>query len=346
MERIERRGSNGENFFQRIEGLSKERIVELYTVRGMTKEAVAKALEISTGTVSRRMREYGIPTRARRIEIDRDYLYRQHIVKGLGVTEIALKLEVSRATLRRAMIEYDVALTKALAVRRAEEIRREVVQLSDSGEMTRTQICKKYNLTHQQVESLCFYHGRKGGAMNRRNKRIRQLHAEGVTIEELAQKYELSEDTLARNILGVKRKPGKKRGRTPLGQGRTCLICSEVFISFKIESRTCSEYCGRRKAFVDKCSGYLKIRSLYRSGLTLKAAGEEIGLSASSARRICGNETTDKHPWASVLCAIETLRGARGKAWLSQEAQVDCHKATRLLESEKLLTALKERGII
>lgn len=84
-------------------------ILEEYANRGMSQTEMAVELDVSQGTISAKMRGYGLKTRARKkpSNYDPDRV-KGYLQQGLTAVEIAGKMNVSQGTVRNWIREYDL----------------------------------------------------------------------------------------------------------------------------------------------------------------------------------------------------------------------------------------------
>ncbi|MGH9065403.1 MAG: hypothetical protein ACRD0L_15810 [Acidimicrobiales bacterium] len=96
----------------RPEGLSRQRLVDLYVEEALTIDQVAARLGCSVGTARSGLRRYGIPLRPRprprTKPLERDQIIERYVDRGLSLVETAAELGCSPSTVREAMLDHHI----------------------------------------------------------------------------------------------------------------------------------------------------------------------------------------------------------------------------------------------
>jgi DNA-binding Lrp family transcriptional regulator len=89
--------------------IPRDLLKRLYYDEGLSQCQIAERLGCSDGTISHRMREYGLKVllrRSKRVDVPRQILKRLYYDEGLSVPQVAQHLNCSEVTIRRRMRDY------------------------------------------------------------------------------------------------------------------------------------------------------------------------------------------------------------------------------------------------
>jgi DNA-binding Lrp family transcriptional regulator len=118
----------------------------LYYDEGLSQRQIAERLGCSDGTISHRMREYGLKAllrRSKRVDVPRQILKRLYYDEGLSVPQVAQHLNCSEVTIRRRMRDYGMKGRNPGEYRRLDMPQELLERLYHDERLTQEEIAKR-----------------------------------------------------------------------------------------------------------------------------------------------------------------------------------------------------------